>query len=98
MNSDIILKLDEIISIIDNSNDVKRYSELKDALLKDESLINDIKKVKDLNMSYDQGYVELKENIMSNEKFRNLKSIENDLYFLVQEINVKFKEVLKEVK
>ena len=79
MNSDVLLKIDEIVEIINNSNDVKRYKELKEQLLKDNDFIIDIDKVKQENAIYDNNYIALKEKILSNDKFREFKNIENIL-------------------
>lgn len=94
MNSDVLTKVDEIIAIIDSSDDVKRFMTLKENLLANKELINKISLLKD-ETSYDSKYIDQKKEILLNPEFREYKELENDLYFLIQEINLKLGTLLK---
>lgn len=95
MNSDILGKLDEIIDLLDNSDDLKKFKDLKKKLLNDNELMNKISLIKSDALAYGEEYVELKKNILFNEDFSFYKDNETELYFLVKEINDKLKKILK---
>lgn len=86
MNIEIINKLDEITNIIENDPDLKHMKELEKEILKDKELLNEIANLKEKE-TYDENYLELKNKILSNPNFREYKNIEQDLYFLIKEIN-----------
>lgn len=94
MNSEVLAKVDEIIAIIDSSNDVKRFKTIKESLLSNKELIDKISLLKKEN-GYDSKYIEQKKEILFNPEFKEYKEYENDLYFLVQEINLKLGTLLK---
>ena len=95
MNSDVVLKIDELINLLDNSEDVKRLLVLKDKLMSDKELLNKISLVKDEKNPYSSEYIALKNEIISSDEYREYKCIENDLYYLVQDINIRLKSLLK---
>jgi len=95
MNSDVICKLDELISLLDNSEDVKRMVYLKEKLMNNKLLLDKISLVKDESNHYSNEYISLKNEIISSDDYKEYKSIENDLYYLVQDINAKLKTLLK---
>lgn len=94
MNSEVLAKVDEIIATIDSSDEVKRFKSIKESLLSNKELIDKISLLKKEN-GYDSKYIEQKKEILFNPDFREYKEYENDLYFLVQEINLKLGTLLK---
>ena len=61
MNSEIIDKLDEIISLLESNKDIKRFVKLKDILLKDDEMLKKIEKVQ--TSDYSNEYRSKKGNI-----------------------------------
>ncbi len=92
MDIDIINKLDEIISIIDNSKDIKRLLELKNKILSDNNLKDKLDRIKKLDM-YTNEYKILKNELLSNKDIKEYKSLENELYLLTLSINKKLNEL-----
>lgn len=90
MNIEIINKLDEIIDIIENDQDNKSIIKLKKEIENDKELLEKIKKVKMID-KYNSDYVELKKEILEDNKYREYRNKENDLYLIVQEINKRLK-------
>ena len=56
MNSEIIDKLDEIISLLESNKDIKRFIDLKNTLLKDDEMLKKIEKVQ--TSDYSKEYIE----------------------------------------
>lgn len=92
MDIDIINKLDEIISIIDNSKDIKRLLELKNKILSDNNLKDKLDRIKKLDI-YTNEYKILKNELLSNKDIKEYKSLENELYLLTLSINKKLNEL-----
>ena len=88
MNIEIINKLDEITSIIENDKENIELNELKDSILMDNDLLNKIKKVKEIN-EYSSEYVQLKKEVLNDERFKNYKEKEKDLNLIISQINSK---------
>ena len=65
MNSEIIDKLDEIISLLESNKDIKRFVKLKDILLKDDEMLKKIEKVQ--TSDYSNEYIEVKREILESE-------------------------------
>ena len=92
MDIDIINKLDEIISIIDNSKDIKRLLELKNKILSDNNLKDKLDRIKKLDI-YTNEYKILKNELLSNKDIKEYKFLENELYLLTLSINKKLNEL-----
>lgn len=92
MDIDIINKLDEIISIIDNSKDIKRLLELKNKILSDSNLKDKLDRIKKLDI-YTNEYKILKNELLSNKDIKEYKSLENELYLLTLSINKELNEL-----
>ena len=85
MDNELLEKLDDIIKTFEESDEIKRYLSLKDTLLKDEELLKKINAVK--SESYGSDYIKYKEEILSNDDYREYIELEKRIYFLVQNIN-----------
>lgn len=96
MNSEIIDKLDEIISLLESNKDIKRFVDLKNTLLKDDEMLKKIEKVQ--TSDYSKEYIEVKKEILESETLKEYKGLERDIYFLVQEINKRLNSLTKEKK
>ena len=88
MNLDIINKLDEITNIVKNDKELNELKDLKKDILNDKELLNKIEKLKSID-EYNSKYVDLKKEILSNDKYKRYIELENKLYFEVKEINNK---------
>lgn len=94
MNREIIDKLDEITALIDESNLFKEYKRVEKIIEQDTSLLSKINLLKNENC-YSEKYVNLKKEILNDNNFSYYKKLEKELYFLVQNINIKLKELVK---
>ena len=88
MNLDIINKLDEITNIVKNDKELNELKDLKKDILNDKELLNKIEKLKSID-EYNSKYVDLKKEILSNDKYKRYIELENKLYFEVKDINNK---------
>lgn len=95
MNIEIINKLDEIINLIKNDKEYIKMNQLEDKLKEDKDLIDDINRLKNMD-KYDKNYLDLKKKILDNPEYKEFKSLENDYYFFIKEINNKLNS-LKEM-
>ena len=87
MNIEIINKIDEILNIIENDKDNIKMNELKTKILKNKELMHKIEKLKNMD-KYNEEYVSLKKEILSNKDYLLYKELENDLYFFIKKINI----------
>ena len=87
MDNELLDKLDDVIKAFENSKEIKRYLFLKDKLLKDDDLIKKINLIK--NEKYGNNYIRYKEEVLSNEYYKEYIELEKRLYFLLQNINKK---------
>ncbi len=88
MNIEIINKLDEITSIIENDIDLLRMKELKKEILNNKGLMTKINTIKEMS-TYNDEYLKLKKEILNNNNFEEFKKIENDTFLFIQSINKK---------
>ncbi len=88
MNEEIIKKLDEITDIIENDNNIKEYKMLKKDILNDSELLNKISKLKQID-SYNKEYLDLKNSILSNEKYKKYIYLEKEMFYIIKDINIK---------
>jgi cell fate (sporulation/competence/biofilm development) regulator YlbF (YheA/YmcA/DUF963 family) len=88
MNIELINKLDEITNIIENDKHLKKLKLLEKEIEKDKVLMSKIKAIKKID-KYSNEYLNIKKEILNNESFMEYKKIENDLFFIIQDINKK---------
>ncbi len=88
MNIEIINKLDEITSIIENDIDLLRMKKLKKEILNNKGLMTKINTIKEMP-TYNEEYLKLKKEILNNNNFEEFKKIENDTFLFIQSINKK---------
>lgn len=86
MNEEIINKLDEITNIIDKDKELNELKELKKEILNDKELLDKIDKLKKLD-SYDKNYLNLKNEILNDKKYKRFVELENKLFFDIKDIN-----------
>lgn len=88
MNIEIINKLDEITAIIKKDSDLKKLKKLEKEIESNKELMLKIENIKKMD-KYSDEYLNIKKEILKNSSFIEYKRIENDLFFLIQEINRK---------
>ena len=96
MNKDIIEKLDELLAVFDNSEEIKQLKDIKEKIYSDKDLEKIITEYKKTNTKYNDSSVELKREIINNKLVSEYKLLENNLYFLVLEINKKLNTLINE--
>ncbi len=90
---ELIDKVYEIVDILKNSSKTEKFLKLKKELEEDKELKELLLKVKATDHIYSKEFTELKRQIITNEKVKNYKKIESELYFLSLAINKKFKNI-----
>ena len=89
MNALLFEKLDELCSAIDNDEKVNELLELKKQIYEDSELKEKLSKYRNSSNQYDTNFINLKSDIINNHLIKRYRKIENELYFLVLEINRK---------
>lgn len=95
MNNEIIEKLGDVTNSIENTPYIKKRKELINKLLLNKELIKRIEKLKEMD-EYSSSYVDLKREIMENDDYKKYREYDKNLYYLVQTMNLKLKEITKE--
>lgn len=85
--NELIDKVDNLINVIDNTEQVMDIKSLNEEVMKDEKLLSLIKKYQETQDD------KLKKEIINNELFSHYKEKETDLNILILEINSKLKEI-----
>lgn len=85
-------KLDNLKQALDDTECIKELKRMNEEIQKDEKLISLIEKYK---LTKDE---RLKENIINKEIFQKYKKQENELNFLILEINQELKKITKKDK
>jgi len=94
MNELLLEKLDELCDAIDNDLKIKELLELKKEIYEDKNLKEKLKKYRNSSNKYDSSFITLKSDIINNSLIKRYRKIENDLYFLVLEINGKLNSLV----
>ena len=86
MNIETIKKLDEIIDSIKKDKDYIEFKRLEKLVLSNKELLDKINKLKSID-KYDNNYLELKKEILSNNDYKEYKRLENELYLFIKEMS-----------
>ena len=84
---ELIEKVNELKEELNNTKEVKDLKKINNEIMKDKNLLEDIKHY---NETQDE---KIKERIINNKLFREYKHNENEVNFLILEINKKLKEI-----
>jgi len=84
---ELIEKVNELKLELDNTKEIKELKSINNEIMKDKELLEDIKKY---NETQDES---IKERIINHKLFREYKHRENEVNFLILEINKKLKEI-----
>ena len=88
-------KIDELIELLNSDNRIIKLEELKNKLLSDKDFISKIGKLKDLDI-YSKEYLDLKKELFENSEFVSFKELENEINYLIMEINSKLNTLTNE--
>ena len=88
-------KLDNLISLLDNDPRMIKLIDKKKKLLNNKELLTKIAKLNELD-NYSDEYKSLKKEIFENEDFVSYKEIENEIDYLILEINNKLRTLTSE--
>ena len=95
MEEELYKKIDNLILLLDNDPRIKEINSLKDKLLSNGDLINNINKLKELD-KYSDEYKALKKELFLNKDFVRFKELESEIDFLILEINNKLNTLTNE--
>lgn len=84
---ELLKELEELKLRLDNLDQVKELKKYSKKLQKDLKLLDDIKLYKDTNNE------RIKEAIINNQEYRDYKKCENEINFLILEINKRLKRI-----
>lgn len=89
------IKIDKLKEKLDNDTRIKEIKELKKKILSNKELLSKISRLKELD-KYSGEYIELKKDLFKNDEFVRFKELENEIDFLIFEINNHLKELTNE--
>jgi len=87
MKEELNKKLNELEKLIQNESTYQEAKKLKTKLLKDTSLMDDIKRLQQEEDIYSKEYRELKKKLYENEDYQKYQELETSFYYLTLEIN-----------
>ncbi len=92
---ELYIKIDKLKEELDNDSRIKEVKELKEKILSNDKLLSKINRLKELD-KYSGEYIELKKDLFKNDGFVRFKELENEIDFLIYEINNHLKELTNE--
>lgn len=95
MKEELNLKIDNLINLLNNDSRIIKLEEEKCKLLNNKGLLDKIDKLKRLD-KYSIEYKELKNELFSDKDFVLFKELENEINYLILEINGKLKKLTNE--
>lgn len=90
---DLIDKVYEIVELLKNSPVTQEFLKVKKEVEEDKELQKLFLKVKSTEDIYSLDFTELKRQLLTNEKVKKYKKLENDFYFLSLSINKELKKI-----
>lgn len=82
------IKIDELITILDNDSRIKDIELLKEKILNNKDIISKISRLKELDI-YSNEYKSLKQELFLDEDFKSFKEKEAEIDYLIMMINSK---------
>jgi len=95
MNEEINKKIDSLIVLLDNDARMIKLVEKKNKILKNKELLEKVNELKSLD-SYSNNYKLLKQELFNDEDFVSFKELENEINYLILEINNKLRKLTNE--
>lgn len=94
MNEKILDRIDNLFKELDNCNEILKMKKLKDEITSNEELKNLLEKYRNMDNKYSKEYVELKKQIIENPLISEYRSLEDELYFTVLEMNKRLNKLV----
>ena len=95
MNEEIRQKLNELIDSIENDPKVLKLKKLKEEIYEDVNLKKDLEKFNRIkDFEYSKEYIELKTKIIENPKVSEYRMLENELYFIILQMNKELNKLI----
>ena len=95
MKEELEKKLDNLIDLLDKDERIITINELKNKIGNDSMFLEKINKLKELD-KYSNEYIELKKELYINNDFVSFKELENEINYLILEINNKLRTLTNE--
>lgn len=86
MNDEVNKKLDELVDTINSNENIIKMKELKEKIYSDKKLKEDLESYRKLDQ-YSGDSIRLKERIIENPLVKEYRTLENELYFTVLDMN-----------
>lgn len=97
MDINLINKVDELINIFENSDEIKKLEMLKKEIYQDKDIKEKIDRFNSLKDNpYSSELVNIRKDLLNNEKIKEYKKIENELLLLTFSINQKLNSLTNE--
>ena len=97
MDINLINKIDELINVFENSEQIQELTKLKEDILKDQDIK---KKIEHFNIIKDNIHsselINIRKELLQNKKIKKYKEIENELLLLTFAINQKLNSLTNE--
>lgn len=94
MNEKILDRIDNLFKELDNCNEILKMKKLKEEITSNEELKNLLEKYRNMDNKYSKEYVELKKQIIENPLISEYRSLEDELYFTVLEMNKRLNKLV----
>lgn len=94
MDNELLERLDKIVSDLNGSSEAKEIVELKEKILKDKDLLDDINRLQKMDKN-DKEYMTLKGKIFENKDYKKYKELENKLYYFSLETGSKLSDLTR---
>ena len=88
-------KIDNLINLLDEDPRIMKLVDEKEKILNNKELLTKISKLKELDI-YSEEYKTLKKEIFENADFVSYKELENEIDYLILEINNKLRTLTNE--
>ena len=95
MDINLINKLDELINIFENSDEIKELNKLKEDILNDLEIKEKIDRFNIIKDNiYSSEVIEIRKDLLENKKINRYKELENNLLLLTMSINKKLNTLI----
>ena len=94
MNEKILDRIDTLFKELNNCDEILKMKKLKEEITSNEELKNLLEKYRNMDNKYSKEYVELKKQIIENPLISEYRSLEDELYFTVLEMNKRLNKLV----
>lgn len=94
MNEKILDRIDTLFKELNNCDEILKMKKLKEEITSNEELKNLLEKYRNMDNKYSKEYVELKKQIIESSLISEYRSLEDELYFTVLEMNKRLNKLV----